>query len=414
MNTFRELLYPFDVEQFFREYWTRKPLIIPGERSKTSDLFSWELYGDLLDRHHSDLTPPRLRMHASEGGFVDLVESLPTVDGGVLSQTSAARLNQYCQEGATLVFDQIHRYVPALRRLSEKVAAELGERVQINSFASWRGASGFPPHYDSHELFIIQIAGEKHWELLGQTFAYPLPEHRSMADEQPTDVALAHTLTAGDVMYMPRGTWHRTLTGERPSLHLTMGVNCRNGIDLLIWVMEELKNNPVLRQNLPIHYHPRFSPGYRAEDMKNVVGELRSALDRLLDADETIDRYNENCLLNDRPHVRFTFPHQISAVTMPDGPATRFYRPLSQRVQIKPLSELAGEEPEQATGVQVLVWGKELIFGGDVEELITRLFEAEHFSGADVLAWDEEFAWEDIEPILEQLLAEQILFVDTA
>ena len=416
MNTLRDLLHPFDTDRFLNEYWTRQPVIIAGADDKIKNLFSWEKYGDLINRHLADLVAPKLRMHTTRSGFVDLTENLPTIDGGVLRQTSARLLNDHCQEGATLVVDQIHKYVPGLQQLCDTLAAELGERVQINSFASWKGARGFPPHYDPHELFIIQIAGEKRWELLGQSFAHPLPEHRSNPEDRPDTVVLAGTLTAGDVMYMPRGTWHRTVTSDQPSLHLAVGVNCRNGIDLLVWVMEELKNNPSLRQNLPLSYRPGFSPGYDGEAMKPVLANLGAAVSELLHADDTLDRYNENCLLGDRPHTRFVFPNLVSPDMLPDGEKSRFYRPSSQRVIIRPLSDATGPEgardAESTDGVQVLVWGKELLFGGDVHGLIARLFSAERFTGSDVLSWSDGFTWDDIAPILEQLVAEQILFVD--
>ena len=59
------------------------------------------------------------------------------------------------------------------------------------------------------------------------------------------------TLTAGDLLYIPRGWWHVALPLDEPTLHLTVGLHQQNGVDLLNWFGERLRSERAVRQDLP-------------------------------------------------------------------------------------------------------------------------------------------------------------------
>ena len=79
------------------------------------------------------------------------------------------------------------------------------------------------------------------------------------------------TLEDGDLLYIPRGWWHVALPLNEPTLHLTVGIHNRTGLDLLGWLKERLREREDFRRDLP-----RFAT--RAEQ----AAHIESLRDQLL------------------------------------------------------------------------------------------------------------------------------------
>jgi hypothetical protein len=109
--------------------------------------------------------------------------------------------------GATVVFQGLHRYWPPLTRLIGELELELGHPCQANAYLTPVGAQGFAVHSDSHDVFVLQTAGAKQWEL-----------HTADGVEEPL-------LEPGHVMYLPTATPHAARTQDTISLHITIGIN---------------------------------------------------------------------------------------------------------------------------------------------------------------------------------------------
>ena len=110
-------------------------------------------------------------------------------------------------DGATVVFQGLHRYWPPLTRLIAELELELGHPCQANAYLTPPGAQGFAVHSDSHDVFVFQTAGSKLWEVHGQ--------------DGPEEVLLEPGLS----MYLPTGTPHAARAQETVSLHVTLGIN---------------------------------------------------------------------------------------------------------------------------------------------------------------------------------------------
>lgn len=110
-------------------------------------------------------------------------------------------------DGATVVFQGLHRYHPPLTRLVAELELELGHPCQANAYLTPPGAQGFAVHADSHDVFVFQTAGAKRWEVHGA--------------DGPDEVLLEPGLS----MYLPTGTPHAARAQETVSLHVTIGVN---------------------------------------------------------------------------------------------------------------------------------------------------------------------------------------------
>jgi bifunctional lysine-specific demethylase and histidyl-hydroxylase NO66 len=110
-------------------------------------------------------------------------------------------------DGATVVFQGVHRYWPPLTDLVAELELELGHPCQANAYLTPPGAQGFAVHSDSHDVFVFQTAGSKQWEVHGE--------------DGPEEVLLEPGLS----MYLPTGTPHAARAQETVSLHVTLGVN---------------------------------------------------------------------------------------------------------------------------------------------------------------------------------------------
>lgn len=110
-------------------------------------------------------------------------------------------------DGATIVFQGLHRYWEPLTRLVAQLELELGHPCQANAYLTPPGSQGFAVHSDTHDVFVFQTAGTKQWEV--------------HTPEGVEDVLLEPGLS----MYLPTGTPHAARAQDTVSLHVTIGIN---------------------------------------------------------------------------------------------------------------------------------------------------------------------------------------------
>ena len=133
--------------------------------------------------------------------------------------------------GATIVLQGLHRTWGPLIDFTQELAEELGHPVQANAYVTPRQNTGFSDHYDVHDVFVLQMGGEKRWRLRPPVHPAPLrdepwTDHRAAVEEASAgEPALEFTLRPGDVLYLPRGWVHSATALGGVSTHLTLGVH---------------------------------------------------------------------------------------------------------------------------------------------------------------------------------------------
>ena len=136
------------------------------------------------------------------------------------------------EAGATIVLQGLHHSWLPLARYCRELEAFLGHPAQANAYFTPRGSQGLPVHHDTHEVFSLQVAGEKRWLVYEPALELPLKDQRYSSElGAPGEPVLDVTLRAGDTLYLPRGWLHQALTSSSDSLHVTVGVNVRRWID---------------------------------------------------------------------------------------------------------------------------------------------------------------------------------------
>jgi hypothetical protein len=128
--------------------------------------------------------------------------------------------------GATLVVSQFHELHPPLMRFCRGLEQVFLHAVQANIYLTPPGAQGFRMHYDTHDVLVLQVVGEKRWRIWpGQPFPAPTRRTPWQGGVEPLGEAEHVTLRPGDTLYVPRGVLHDAAAqeGTEPSLHVTIG-----------------------------------------------------------------------------------------------------------------------------------------------------------------------------------------------
>lgn len=269
-------------DEFARQYWADRPLLTKaGTRAglgDVDDLFSAAAVDELVcDR---GLRTPFLRM--AKNGSV-LATSSFTRGGGagatITDQVADDKVLGQLAGGATLVLQALHRSWPPLVRFGSELAVELGHPVQINAYITPPQNQGFAAHYDTHDVFVLQIAGAKRWRIHEPVLPDPLPHQtwsgrRDQVQARAAEPPLIDTLLEpGDALYLPRGFLHSAVAQGELSIHLTIGVHPLTGYDLARELIAAAEGDRELRRSLPL--------GVDVTDVDAMAGHLRAAAGRL-------------------------------------------------------------------------------------------------------------------------------------
>ena len=293
------LLSPVGAREFFSDHWEKQPLHVrPGAPGRFDSLLADVDLGEIV----------------SEAARADGV--LAEVIGGPGGDSYAGRVLAEAGEvmaaygrGATVRIRAAQRCLPPLLTLTRGLEQTLGCPVSINLYATPAGQKGVRRHYDCHDVFLLQVAGRKHWRLYHPVVRLPLEqvpplpfEERAegmkyarggpkkgrgeVGDDDTGPPAREMTLETRDLLYMPRGFVHEAETSDRPSVHLTVGLYVLTWLDLFTVALGQLAQaDERFRKSLPLGLlEGRALSDSARDDFKTLLevfserAELRNAL----------------------------------------------------------------------------------------------------------------------------------------
>jgi len=273
-----------DPQTFASEHWGRAPLL------SRSDALPRD-FGDLLSARSVDellaergVRAPFIRV-AKDGELLPKDGYLGPAGFGaeVPDQVDSAKvLNQFAS-GATIVLQGLHRLWPPLIDFVRGMVDDLGHPVQANAYVTPPASQGFDPHYDVHDVFVLQVAGRKHWTVHAPVHADPLAsqpwtDHRAAIARRVVDAPTIDTvLGPGDALYLPRGWIHSAKALGALSIHLTIGVASVTRMDVVRAVVDQLAEVEDLRRSLPMGVDP-FDPDEMTATATKLVGQLTDLL----------------------------------------------------------------------------------------------------------------------------------------
>jgi ribosomal protein L16 Arg81 hydroxylase len=276
------------LDEFAASYWDEQPLLRRAAHVPAggfADLLSLGGVDELLSQR--GLRTPFLRM-SRDGDVVSPARFTRSGGAGaeISDQVADDKVLAEFAAGATLVLQGLHRIWPPLRAFAGALTAQLGHPVQVNAYVTPPQNAGFAPHYDVHDVFVLQFAGRKRWRIHEPVLLSPLrdqPWHErkaAVAARSAETPAIDAVLEAGDTLYLPRGYVHSATSLGEISGHLTVGVHPVTRRTLANEIFAAFADDLDVRRSLP--------PGIDLSDAAALGGELevtvaalRRALDRL-------------------------------------------------------------------------------------------------------------------------------------
>ncbi|SEM04351.1 Cupin superfamily protein [Blastococcus sp. DSM 46786] len=395
-------------ERFARGHWAQHPLLTRAEDTGNSftDLLDLPAVDELLSRR--GLRTPFLRI-AKNGAVVDPKRF--TTSGGagaeIADQVSSDAVLRLFADGSTVVLQGLHRLWPPLIEFADQLAADLGHPTQINAYITPPSSQGFSPHYDVHDVFVLQVAGEKHWTIHEPVLPDPL--RTQPWNDHAAEVAAAAgrapvidaVLRPGDALYLPRGFLHSAKALGEISAHLTVGIQsvtrwaaAESALDLVRTLAAE---DRALRGSLPLGLDLSRPESVR-DDVAAVIAGLQEWLGRV-DPTEVADRLRERTWAQVRPEPVAPLAQASAAAALGPGTVLRLRRRL--RCSLR----------NDADGRVTLVGGRRThSFPGEVRAALTALLDAGELKVGDLPGLDPE----DRLTLARRLVTESIATVPDA
>jgi ribosomal protein L16 Arg81 hydroxylase len=228
-------LAPVSAEKFLADHWDRRPLLVsrrePGrfdEVLSTADAEAIALAGGTR-------TPAfRLVKDGAQLPTSTYTENIPWRPTAFTGTAVPRRVADEFAKGATLVLQGLHHHWHPAAAYCRGLEAALGCPVQANAYWTPSSAQGFDVHHDTHDVFVLQLAGHKRWRVYEPVLELPLKSQRWSADlGEVGEPVMDFVLGPGDTLYMPRGWPHEAETSGDASLHLTVGLHPPSRLDAL-------------------------------------------------------------------------------------------------------------------------------------------------------------------------------------
>jgi ribosomal protein L16 Arg81 hydroxylase len=339
MFPIHQLFSPLSWAEFVSTYFEKKHLLIQrGQKDFYRALITLEQVDDVL--FSQKLNHPSFRVVDSK------TNTYPDPRTYTRSGTSAIdpiAFTGYFHNGGTLAMAGMHHHLRSLRAFCNDLQVFTGHPLQTNLYLTPANSQGFAPHYDTHDVIVLQIHGKKVWKIYASDQQLP---DKSMAFEKegftPGEVVDEFVLEEGDLLYIPRGVVHDAYTTDDSSLHVTTGVLGYTWSQYIIESLLELtKKEPIFRQFV--------SSKLTAAPFETQLATLVSKLSEELQTGKGLQRFEEQ-LLAETPSTEKGHLLQVMAaadLSLASLIETRFDGVLYQ---------------SDAEGVTFIVAGKKIVF----------------------------------------------------
>ncbi len=362
--TLARLVDPIPAPVFLDQYFEKETLVVAREQPG--------YFASLLTLDDIDRVITTLSLHDSDIQLVNAKDSFSadayTYPSGMIDP---AGLYQKFSDGATIILPQLHLRVPALADLCRALEREFSARFQTNIYLTPAGNSqGFKPHYDNHDVFVLQVSGTKSWTIYDTPVELP---HRGLAFDPakypPGEVTRQFVLHPGDMVYIPRGVVHDAASTDQISLHITLGVMSKTWTDFLLEALSVASlEDPAFRRGLPAGF---AAPGYDRTAAREIFRDL---LRKLADApfDGVLDHFVDD-IVSTRHALLWQQMDQIRALDSLS---------LDSRAGVRP--NLIYRTEQAAEHIRVACYGKEVSLPLHAAEPTLFALESRRFAVRDL------------------------------
>jgi 50S ribosomal protein L16 3-hydroxylase len=340
-------------EQFMRRHWQKKPLLVrqalPG------------------------ITPPASRAELAALAASQDVESrlVSQFDGRwALRQGPIAKLPAYSKSHWTLLVQGLNLHVPAADALMAQFRFVPEARLDDLMISYATDGGGVGPHFDSYDVFLIQVHGRRRWRIGRQGVATSgaLREGvpvKLLADFEPEQ---DFVLEPGDMLYLPPGWAHDGIAiGE--CMTCSVGFRTPWRAELARELLQRLMDEDDEPRSNRIYSDPQepatLNPGRVPEGLLSFA---RDAAQRALNEPHALERALGEALTEPKPRVWFEAGEAIGQ---------------RQGVRLDRRSRMMYDK------VHVFINGESYRAAGKDAQLMRRLADARALQPADVARLSE-------------------------
>lgn len=262
------LIYPMSKQQFLTSYYQQIPIYFQRRNhtyyhhSKQNKMNDWRNINRRIGKR-SKVTKRYMAARATRTGqdvepfhYWQMPEVLAsftkkeialgkrTADSKSLWDPSA--ITYLYDEGYSLQYPAIEQYYKD-PFLFKELIKNLGIYPRLNMYVTPKKNKGFEPHFDSHDVYVLQVSGSKHWKVYSvpDGVSFPVTDWgaaklKKVKHGKPTiDVILEE----GDALYIPRGYVHEAdcYNCDQASTHITVGFMTMKASDLIYLSVRESK-----------------------------------------------------------------------------------------------------------------------------------------------------------------------------
>jgi cupin superfamily protein len=280
------LIYPQETGMFFNEHWESKPLVVADRDSEYyKDLLTWADLEAIISSTELRASDVRIANEEYLRNEDFLVPSNKKTDGVV----DLDKLFLAYQEGCTIILVALQRRWRPLSYFSRKLEKLLSYPCSVNVYLTPKNARALKPHYDNHEVFVLQIYGVKHWRVFDSQEVYPydgMPRRERV--KYNLDKPLRELdLSPGDLLYIPRGFVHDALALDQASIHLTVSVHPYTWLDVFEELIAEARRDSRFRKSLEVGFAQRTGV---SDPMREEFATLLSSFSKNANLETAIEK----------------------------------------------------------------------------------------------------------------------------
>ncbi|SUT94915.1 cupin domain-containing protein [Actinobacillus lignieresii] len=244
--------FPISYQEFIDNYFEKKPLLMKNAVNQ-NELLSWKDINEILPRCNLISEDAVKLMY--QGKRLNKEYYLEEYDdlGTIRYKFHEENLYSFLRDGATLVANGLVNE-PSIDTFSQEIAQFTGCHIFSSLYIAFNTQRSFKSHWDSRDIFAIQMQGKKHWVVHSPTFKNPLFMHRSkdMPEYEPdlNNIYMDIVLEAGDILYLPRGWWHDPIPVGEETVHLAIGIFPAYTNNYLTWIAQNIVEKEIARASL--------------------------------------------------------------------------------------------------------------------------------------------------------------------
>lgn len=250
-------------DSFINEYFEIKPFFLKGE-SPLYKRFNIKDFDQYLISGEGSL---HNRVRISKNG--DVI-TIPSYSG--MSETQREFVLNHFKNGATLKLEDLDSRNEKLSELCKFLENIFGGYCFAKPFLTGANHEGLDVHFDTTEVFVVQLEGTKSWKVWPKLVNNPtLPMQSSLDENELPAPTLEVTLEKGDILYLPAGTPHCAKSLDNYSLHMAVGLSPIKVFEVIegyIRILSEYKDS--LRQNI----YPWSDSNVLCNEKSNILNEI--------------------------------------------------------------------------------------------------------------------------------------------